>query len=113
MTITLLPCKLKIGASVIQMYKALKKLDLHELDELSVRIGDDPETMARLLLPDRPENRCQIIELIGKWAIHQKLVLESTVTGMPHIAHVFEKVAQRIWQRLPEYARIIRVKIES
>lgn len=95
------------------MHKGLKKLDLHELDELSVMIGDDPEAMARLLLPDRPENSCQIIELIGKWAIHQKLVLESTASGMPHIAHVFEKVAQRIWQRLPEYARIIRIKIGS
>ena len=100
------------GTKAVDMNKALKQLDFHELDELSVRIEDDPEAMARLLFPDRPGNRSELTEMIGKWAIHRKLVLESTAGDMPHIAHVFEKVAQRIWLRLPEYARVIRIKIE-
>ena len=97
---------------VEDMDKALKQLDLHELEVLSIRIEDNLEATARLLFPDHPQNRSQLTELIHTWAIHRKLVLESAAGDMPHIAHVFEKAAQRIWQRLPDYARVVRVKID-
>ena len=94
------------------MNKALKQLNSHELYQLSAQIEDDPHSVASQLFPDKPDRRLTLTETIGQWAINQAVMLESVENGKPEVATVFNKVGDRIWQKLPTYAQCLRINIE-
>jgi hypothetical protein len=94
------------------MNKELRQLELEELYHLSDQIEKDPDKVASLLFPDKPADRKSLTEKIGQWAINQTVVLESNEKGKTDVAIVFNKVGNRIWQRLPRYARYVRINIE-
>jgi len=93
------------------MKKELRQLELDELYQLSALIETDPQKVAGLLFPDRPSNRLSLTEAIGQWAINQAVALENSENGKPDVAVVFNKVGNRIWQRLPEHAQRVRITI--
>ena len=94
------------------MTKQLRQLDAEELEYLSTCIDADADKIAQSLFPNQPEGRLDVTARIGQWAIHQKVVLESTAEDKPHIALIYNKICHRIWQRLPDYARCVKVRIE-
>ncbi len=95
------------------MKKELRQLDIDELNVLSARIDDDPDQVAALLFPDRPEDHVSVTEKIGQWAINQTAVIESVQNDKPEVATIFKKVGNRIWQKLPSYAQTVQITIES
>jgi hypothetical protein len=95
------------------MSKELQQLDAKELDCLFASISTDPDQVAANLFPDQPSGCRTITERIGEWAIHQKMVLENNAEGRDEIALVFEKVCDRIWRHLPEYARRVKVRFDA
>ena len=94
------------------MNKELRQLELKELYHLSAEIENDPHKVATQLFPDRPANRVSMTEAIGEWAINQTVVLESTEKGKTDVAVVFNKVGNRIWQKLPRHAQCVRITIK-
>jgi hypothetical protein len=94
------------------MSKHLKQLEVEELYQLSARIDEDPHKIAVLLFPEKPAERIALTETIGQWAINQAVVLENTQKGKMDLAIVFNKVGNRIWQKLPRYARCVRIIVE-
>ena len=113
MTLTLrIKSQKEPDSGVKPMNKELKQLDLVELYHLSARIDNNPDEVASLLFPDQPATRVSLTETIGQWAINQTVVLESAEKGKRDIAIVFNKVGNRIWQKLPKYAQCVRVNIE-
>ena len=93
------------------MTKQLRELDPEELEYLSTCIDADPDKTAQSLFPDRPAGHLDATARIGQWAIHQKVVLDCTAEDKPHVALIYDKICHRIWQKLPDYARCVRVKI--
>jgi hypothetical protein len=95
------------------MNKELQQLDIVELGNLFDNISADPERAAQNLFPEYPGGCRGITESIGEWAIHQKIAMECRNDGKGDVALVFAKHSERIWRRLPDYARRVRVKFED
>lgn len=94
------------------MSKALQKLDVAELDTLSTSIEANGSKICAALFPDRPRGHESVLEMIHEWAINRKMVLESHANGNGHIAHIFDKICYRLWQKLPGYAQRVQLDID-
>lgn len=95
------------------MNKELHQLDADELEMLAGLIETDISAMYALLFPDRRSGYETIVKEIGQWAINRKIVLDHRTQRNPHVALVFDKVCYRIWQKLPGYAKSLRVEADT
>lgn len=95
------------------MYKELHQLDSEELEILSALIEKDMPRMCTLLFPDHGPEKEFVVKELGQWAINRKVVLDNHIRQNPHVALVFEKVCYRIWQKLPGYAKSLKVEADA
>ena len=95
------------------MIKGLEQLDAQELHYLCAMIDADPYKTASDLFPDQSDSRAAVTRKIGQWAINRRTALEFNAERKPEIALIFKKVCHRIWNELPDYARSLKVTVES
>lgn len=91
------------------MYKELHQLDSEELERLSNLIETDAASMCTALFPDHAPGKRSVLKEVAQWAVNRKVVLDNHHRQNPHIAMIFEKVCYRIWQKLPGYAKSLKV----
>ena len=95
------------------MEKHLKQMDMRELGDLCARIDDDLIEIAELIFPHQPPGYLEVTERIGEWAITQKVMLEFLASGNQHVATIFDKMCNRIWQKLPPYAQCVKIDLSA
>ncbi len=64
-----------------------------------------PIRMARRLFPDRPKGYVSVTRDLGCYASNRATAMKCRVEGKISIAQDYETICDRIYSRLPEYAK--------
>ncbi len=94
---------------LVEQYGAAPNLDGVHQDELwefwqatnSVR----PIVMARRLFPDRPKGYVAVTRDLGNYAANRATAMKCRLEGQIDTALMYESICERIYQRLPDYAK--------